>query len=818
MAFCRIIDPTKVDSDTLKVQRTPRGDRLFIGKLAGLDGFTTLAIDFSDNVAQDRAAHVCRSFSGELFDDKVNSFSVEEIEEEEISNEQFDTYLSVAMEEDENFEIELSSSLDIEPETSTYAVTVLRAGETLANHNGKPIVFSAEMLKQSVPLFDKAVVRAYRTGEFFDHLENLNIDLAKAFPKGLRDARIGTLQSVRYADDKEAIVADLLLLKEPQAVFLDKMLRKAQSMLGSLSNFMGLSVVVDILWRNGSPHQIVSCKGVDVVSIPAGGGHFDAVLQSVSECFSCRDAKEEIRMKDKYIKLILALNPDAKAEDLEQKTEEELLSVWRDLSKDVVPPLAVKREDDAEDMNDKLNEKEDPAAVGAEAAEAKFNALTDTFADKLDEKMGEFTRVYAKMDAQERVKKANLPQPSKDKLILAIDNLAEITDENVSALITGERTYLDTLQKDEGFVGMGVGIEVGDSSVDKLTKAFAAELGVPTEGEKVEPINLRKFYMEMTGDIHMQGPEYTAPARFAAVVADFPNTLANVLYKRLLSSYREAAYGEENLITDYRTAQDFKNMRTALVGGFGTFSTVTELQAYQESAIPDDWATDFAVAKYGGLLAISWETIVNDDVGLIRRLVSEYGIAMRRTHASYVYGLMTANPTMYDSLALFQLGTHANILTTAFGTGATATSRLETIRTAMYNKTKPGTTAKLGLKPYHLFIPIDLYAAAVGVNQQQYNTNTFTPNTAWKMFGDSNERIHVVPFFTSAVDWYVMGNTNDCPFIEMAYLNGKREPELLLQDQPTVGSVFTAEKITYKVRHIFGGVPIEWRNVHFQDV
>ena len=41
--------------------------------------------------------------------------------------------------------------------------------------------------------------------------------------------------------------------------------------------------------------------------------------------------------------------------------------------------------------------------------------------------------------------------------------------------------------------------------------------------------------------------------------------------------------------------------------------------------------------------------------------------------------------------------------------------------------------------------------------------------------------------------------------IGMVFLDGNEEPELFVQDNPTVGSMFSNDKLTYKERFIFGG-------------
>lgn len=42
-------------------------------------------------------------------------------------------------------------------------------------------------------------------------------------------------------------------------------------------------------------------------------------------------------------------------------------------------------------------------------------------------------------------------------------------------------------------------------------------------------------------------------------------------------------------------------------------------------------------------------------------------------------------------------------------------------------------------------------------------------------------------------------------------MNGREEPELIVQDNSLNGRVFTHDEITYKVRWIFGGAWLDYR-------
>ena len=53
----------------------------------------------------------------------------------------------------------------------------------------------------------------------------------------------------------------------------------------------------------------------------------------------------------------------------------------------------------------------------------------------------------------------------------------------------------------------------------------------------------------------------------------------------------------------------------------------------------------------------------------------------------------------------------------------------------------------------------------------------------------------------------------DIPTIEIGFLDGNEEPELFIQDQPTVGAMFSHDKLTWKLRHTYGGNVLDFRGL-----
>lgn len=60
-------------------------------------------------------------------------------------------------------------------------------------------------------------------------------------------------------------------------------------------------------------------------------------------------------------------------------------------------------------------------------------------------------------------------------------------------------------------------------------------------------------------------------------------------------------------------------------------------------------------------------------------------------------------------------------------------------------------------------------------------------------------------------NYYLTAKPSDVEFIEVGFINGQEAPEILIQDNPTVGNVFVYDTLRYKVRHEYGGAVVDYR-------
>jgi hypothetical protein len=266
------------------------------------------------------------------------------------------------------------------------------------------------------------------------------------------------------------------------------------------------------------------------------------------------------------------------------------------------------------------------------------------------------------------------------------------------------------------------------------------------------------------------------------------------------------------LVTDIVPIKDFRTNRRMLLGGYGELPAVSETGTYQALSSPGDDEATYAISKKGGTEDITMEMIANDDVGAIRRIPKALGRAAALTIYRTIFDLFKNNTaTCYDGKVIFHAD-HANL-----GSAALSDSAMTDIKVAMMAQTAYGNALEvLGMAnlPKWLLVPSKLEGKAnklcISKTLIDATGNAATEPNLHSQYGLD---YIVVPYWTSDVDFVAVADPQNIPTIEVGFFNGKEEPELFVQDMPNVGSVFTADKITYKIRYIFGVCPLDYRGM-----
>ncbi|MDP2683653.1 MAG: hypothetical protein Q8P20_01225 [bacterium] len=402
-----------------------------------------------------------------------------------------------------------------------------------------------------------------------------------------------------------------------------------------------------------------------------------------------------------------------------------------------------------------------------------------------------------------KLQSAKLPEVANAKLKAQF--AGKSLDEKVlDQAIQIEKQYLDIIQaqtvKDLGSV------RILADDMDNRIKMFDDLM----DG-KVNSI--KAAYVNFTGDNAITGLVKNCSRLTASLDStSFASVLGETLNRKMLKEWSQSHWNRDwNKVCEITTVPDFKTQHRVRFGGYGDLPIVLESAPYTAATSPTDEQATFSVAKHGYTENVTFEMIKNDDINAIRRIPKRMGVAAARTLYKFVFDFFTTNAAIYDNVVLFHAATHANLGTTAF-----SNTELAVVRKLMMKQTEKDTNEVLGIFPKIILNPIDLeatvWAAIVAAGR-----GDFTPTSPDFVRDQSYSNITVM-HWTDATDWYAIADPSMWPGLEIGFLDGKIEPEMWLQSAPTVGSVFSNDIITWKLRHVYGGVITDYRPFYRETV
>jgi hypothetical protein len=319
--------------------------------------------------------------------------------------------------------------------------------------------------------------------------------------------------------------------------------------------------------------------------------------------------------------------------------------------------------------------------------------------------------------------------------------------------------------------------------------------------------SFKACYQDITGDMRVSGSLRDATRLVGAInTTTFSIALADALNRVMAMEYNTSGLDTWKKIVNIVPARDFRTHHCVTIGGYTNLPTVAQSGAYTALTTPGSVEATYAITKKGGIEEITLEAIKNDDVYIIRQIPVKLGRAASRTLYNFVFDLLKNNAAIYDTVALFH-ATHANI-----GTTALAKAPLQAGRLAMMKQTEADSGEQLDIPPRFLIVPSDLEDTAYELTAQP-NLGGFTPTSPDAVRRQTWEVISVKNW-TDANNWYLVADPKDIPSIEMAFMDGREEPEVMIQDQPNAGSMFSNDKLTYKIRHIYGGAVTNYRGLY----
>ena len=283
--------------------------------------------------------------------------------------------------------------------------------------------------------------------------------------------------------------------------------------------------------------------------------------------------------------------------------------------------------------------------------------------------------------------------------------------------------------------------------------------------------------------------------------SDFPEILSAVTNKTLRQAY-DAYPRTFMLFCRQVLATDFKAMHRVQLGEAPQLLEVGESGEFKRGTLGES-KESYKVKTYGRVVAITRQTLINDDLDAFTRIPAMYGNSIAQLESDVVWGIITANPAMADGNALFHT-THKNLA----GTGAAlAVDAVGAARAAMAKQTGLDKKTVLNVRPAFLIVPASLELKAeqmVAQNLVPAATSSVVPQSIRTLAPISEPRLDAA----SETAWYLAASPNQIDTIEYAYLEGQQGAYIETRNG------FDVDGVEIKCRLDFGAKAIDWRGLY----
>lgn len=657
-----------------------------------------------------------------------------------------------------------------------FEVEVIQFGES---KNGRR--YPARVMQEATSLYEGA--KAY------DH-HRTDAELRSSTVSGL----VGSFRSPRATES--AIVADLHLLPSASHVA-EAFDMSLENQAGGLPPLIGIShdvlaesrVVVEGGRKLVEATKIVAVNSVDVVADPAAGGK--AVRMVAGGIDTDPTSNKENTLNLKQLLALLRVTESAKRPALLAEHSQVLTGAG--LSADDALRMAEAVEPPAQ--TERITE----ATIGRTSAMGRLLVQTAVTEAKLDARLVESVLL-------------DLPE--------------QFTEAELSGKVEAYKRIAEGLER-AGLAPSVPDVKVTQDAFD----AKVIKLDKMMEGDyRAGYRSLKEAYIDITGGaprwsdsdefnrtILAESVQFQNGKRLTESVesSTWGNILGDSITRRMGAEYAQPSLNTwRPLVSSIVPVSDFRTQRLERMGGYGTLPAVNQGAPYQPLATPgNDTEVTYAVTKRGGTEDLTLETIANDDLRAVQRIPQKLGMAAAQTLYRFVFDFFNTNPNIFDGSALFVAG-HNNTASTALSGANLSTARKNMRKQAAYGDT----SNILSIVPRYLVVPPDLEELAYQLATSAVALPSGAPVGAASNIPNMHQGIVpiVVDYFSasSTTAWYLVADPSMVPTIELGFYQGQQDPQLFVQSDPTVGSAFNADKITYKIRHIYSGAVVDFRGMY----
>lgn len=345
-------------------------------------------------------------------------------------------------------------------------------------------------------------------------------------------------------------------------------------------------------------------------------------------------------------------------------------------------------------------------------------------------------------------------------------------------------------------------------STPQAKRHFAEAQGYLSE---IHLANIREGKSELVRGFMPEMEYWTLGDLIAEVTrANWSDYFGDIIHQAMLEWSKvepAATYKRDiDLITTKKRLEDFEDSDNYILTGLDALDIVAEDAAYTAFGGGDAIeSTSFVPVKRGNTFAITREMLLGDKIGMIRQIPKRIAQVAWFTLWNFIFTTsLFDNPNMsYDAVALIA-GGHAN----DFGAVFSKAELLNAIN-GMRAQSLPGAAATyaMRLKPVYILAArknIELMDELISSGNK---VNATEDSTLPNFIGRYGLKDYIVndALATASDRWLVCADPAIHEIFILGFVQGNEDPEIITQDAETTGDVFTNDRMTWKVRHEYGG-------------
>jgi hypothetical protein len=407
----------------------------------------------------------------------------------------------------------------------------------------------------------------------------------------------------------------------------------------------------------------------------------------------------------------------------------------------------------------------------------------------------------------EAVRKAGLKTEFAEKLI---KDKTQISEARAAIIDEMAKTNVETQSQNRsaGAVGTEQSEKVRtavENAIEHRANPSVAMTDAGREFRGMNMLDLARFFVEQNGERSRgMSPRQIVQTAFGMgergymSSSDFPLILGNTINRVLRREY-DVVPATFQPWTNRGTFTDFRDKTVVQLGETAKMEKVVEGGEYKMGAFAES-AESYKAVKYGKIIPLTWEMIVNDDLGAFNRIPKSIATQAKLLQNELVYGILSANANLSDGVALF----HANHGNLAGAGAAISTTTLQSARTAI--RTQKGVDGKTILN----LIP--KYLVCGPTNEQtayQYTSAQYVPTKNSDINPVYNTQLQVIidPRITGN-EWYLIADPAQIDTVEYSFLDAEGE----LFTERKVG--FEVDGLQIKSRMVFNAKAIDFRGMY----